>query len=326
MLAVHSGGQGATAWRMSMARNALGSDDSKKDVTKEGASVPSQEEGSAALPKEEATNGNVDNNDNDKATISSDKDSSNKKRVSFGEPPQDTKTDEMTPERLEELKKELQEAEKLEQKALEVRQQLFGSRIVSRTDVEDLGRDVKSLERIFPCGGTMAVIVDDREDVWANAPDNSKPKGEPPENLLLIRPYHWKPFLGFADVNNAAGEDISGESITTEDEDDDALLWTLDVLKRMHLRFYAIKENGNSDITVPPLLREMRQEVLQGCTLVFSGLIPLHEQNRRFPRPNVVRYGESLAARVSHLYTVMCLTMSNAFCLVFVLSFPSTRC
>ena len=66
----------------------------------------------------------------------------------------------------------------------------------------------------------MALIVDDREDVWANAQDNSKRQGEPPDNFLLIRPYHWKPFLGFADVNNAAGEDISGESTTTEDEDD----------------------------------------------------------------------------------------------------------
>jgi RNA polymerase II subunit A-like phosphatase len=318
MLAVHSGGYGATAWQMSMARNAPGFDDSKKDVTKEGVSAPSQEEGgSAALPpKEEATNGNVDK--------TSDKDSSSKKRVSFGEPPQEAKTDEMTPERLEELKKELQEAEKMEQKALEVRQQVFGSRIVSRTDVGDLGRDVKSLERVFPCGGTMAVIVDDREDVWANAQDSSKIKGEPPENLLFIRPYHWKPFLGFADVNNAAGEDISGESTTTEDEDDEALLWTLDCLKRTHKRFYnAINETGNSDITVPPLLRQMRQEVLQGCTLVFSGLIRLDQQNRasRFPRPNVVRYGESLGARVSRLYIVvvvvwLSMVISTVFCLI----------
>ena len=237
-----------------------------------------------------------------------DTDFKKKKSVSFGEPPKDCKTDEMTSETLERLKKELQEAEALEQKALEVRQQIFGSRIVSRTDVGDLGRDVKSLERIFPCGGSMAVIVDDREDVWANAQDNSKTSGEPPENLLLIRPYHWKPFLGFADVNNAAGEDISGESLTTEDEEDCALLWTLDILKRMHARFYStIKETGNHDITVPPLLRKMRQEVLSGCTLVYSGLIPLHQQNRtsQSPRPSVVRYGESLGARVSrrcHLF------------------------
>ncbi|KAG7339814.1 hypothetical protein IV203_025498 [Nitzschia inconspicua] len=57
----------------------------------------------------------------------------------------------------------------------------------------------------------MAAVVDDREDVWANADDNSDStiKGEPPENLLLVRPYHWQPFVVFADINIAAGTDLS---------------------------------------------------------------------------------------------------------------------
>jgi RNA polymerase II subunit A-like phosphatase len=224
-----------------------------------------------------------------------------KKRVTFGEPPAQPKTDLTNPEQLKELKEELQEAERLEQEALELRQRVFGSRIVSRTDVGDLGRDVKSLERIFPGGGTMAVIVDDREDVWANAEDSSKTRGEPPENLLLVRPYHWQPFMGFADVNNAAGVDISGESIHTADEADSQLLWTLDILKRIHKRLYSSEERHRHELTVPRLLRGMRQKVLEGCTLVLSGLVPLHHQNRgsNSPRPAVVRYGESLGAKVS---------------------------
>jgi RNA polymerase II subunit A-like phosphatase len=224
-----------------------------------------------------------------------------KKRVTFGEPPAQYKTDLTNLEQLNELKKELQEAERLEQEALELRQRVFGSRIVSRTDVGDLGHDVKSLERIFPGGGTMAVIVDDREDVWANAEDSSKTRGEPPENLLLVRPYHWEPFLGFADVNNAAGVDISGESTHTADEADLQLLWTLDILKRIHKHLYSSEEVHRHELTVPRLLRGMRQKVLKGCTLVFSGLIPLHQQNRgtNSPRPAVVRYGESLGANVS---------------------------
>ncbi|KAG7343591.1 hypothetical protein IV203_021536 [Nitzschia inconspicua] len=81
----------------------------------------------------------------------------------------------------------------------------------ARGTKRDLGQHVKSLKRIFPCGGAMAAVVDDREDVWANADDNSDStiKGEPPENLLLVRPYHWQPFVGFADINNAAGSDLS---------------------------------------------------------------------------------------------------------------------
>lgn len=53
------------------------------------------------------------------------------------------------------LRKELEEAEKLEIAAVELRRKMFGSRIVSRTDVGDLGKDVKSLKRVFPCGGVM---------------------------------------------------------------------------------------------------------------------------------------------------------------------------
>lgn len=43
-------------------------------------------------------------------------------------------------------------------------------------------RPVKSLERIFPCGLDMALIVDDRDDVW---------RGEQSKNLLLVRPYKF---------------------------------------------------------------------------------------------------------------------------------------
>lgn len=53
------------------------------------------------------------------------------------------------------LRKLLEEAEQLEVEATSLRRKLFGSRIVSRTDVSDLGTDVKSLKRVFPCGGTM---------------------------------------------------------------------------------------------------------------------------------------------------------------------------
>lgn len=46
-----------------------------------------------------------------------------------------------------------------------------------------LGRTLwQSLERIFPCGLDMALIVDDRDDVWRGAQAN---------NLLLVRPYKF---------------------------------------------------------------------------------------------------------------------------------------
>jgi len=226
-----------------------------------------------------------------------------KKKVSFqiSEAVEDKggaeKYERMTKEKLEHMRLGLRSAEELELKAKDLRQRVFGSRIVSRTDVGDLGRDVKSLKRIFPCGGTMTAVVDDREDVWANAKDNSDStiKGEPPDNLLLVRPYHWKPFVGFADINNAAGADLSGSAPTNSDEQ---LLWTKNILENLHRRYYHQSSEGNRK-TVPQTLREMRREVLMGSNMVLSGLVPLHKQviGAGSARPHFVRYAQNLGAK-----------------------------
>ena len=215
------------------------------------------------------------------------------------------------------LRADLEEAERLEKKANELRMKLFGSRIVSRTDVSDLGRDVKSLRRVFPCGGTMAAIIDDREDVWANAENNATGRpGEPPDNLLLIRPYHWKPFSGFADVNNEAGVDVTkaggekgnrSESIEDEEQQERQLLWMGDILRRVHERYYAttVSEEKRDSLSVPGILCDLRRNVLGSppfCRVVLSGLVPLHKQNQMATgatvRPSIVRYVESLGAKV----------------------------
>jgi len=57
---------------------------------------------------------------------------------------------------------------------------LFKNRVVSRTDVADLGSD-KSLKRLFVNDASMALIVDDRSDVWRGTP----------EHLMLVRPYFF---------------------------------------------------------------------------------------------------------------------------------------
>jgi RNA polymerase II subunit A C-terminal domain phosphatase len=239
-----------------------------------------------------------------------------RKRVMFGElPPKREKPDPTIA--VEALRQELEQANALEHQAQELRQRMFGSRVVSRTDVGDLGRDVKSLKRIFPCGGTMAAVVDDREDVWANAEDAKETvvrPGEPPENLLVVRPYHWAPFAGFADVNNASAVDLAGDNNavaaasdgTPAGEMDEQLHWTTEVLRRLHARFYDDDSPGHAESrTVPNILRHMRSEVLDGVKVVLSGLVPLHVQQQQdqsqksdLPRPTFVRYAENLGATV----------------------------
>ncbi|CAJ1948339.1 unnamed protein product [Cylindrotheca closterium] len=215
--------------------------------------------------------------------------------------PVEKKTAEVLKTKLDELKAELSKGEEMEKEAQKLRQSIFGSRVVSRTDVGDLGRDVKSLRRIFPCGGTMAAVLDDREDVWANASDNSETtrKGEPPSNLLLVKPYHFSAFQGFADVNNAAGVDLSASNQSTETEENDIqLIWTGQILKDLHTLYYS-QQNGTRQ-TVPQLLSRMRKNVLKGTNLVLSGLVPLNRDVLLpdAPRPTIVRYAESLGAQL----------------------------
>ncbi|KAL3903327.1 MAG: hypothetical protein SGILL_010486 [Bacillariaceae sp.] len=217
------------------------------------------------------------------------------------------KSDHMTQAELESMQAELRQADKLEGKARELRKTIFASRVFSRTDVGDLGRDVKSLKRIFPCGGTMAAVVDDREDVWANAKDNSRStiQGEPPDNLLLVRPYHWQPLVGFADINNAAGADLSGSGPSKEtapgSESDVQLLWTKGILDNLYNQYYGQSAAGNRQ-TVPDTLKQMRSRVLKDSKMVLSGLIPLHKQIQSkdggAPRPPMVRYAQTLGATI----------------------------
>jgi RNA polymerase II subunit A C-terminal domain phosphatase len=224
-----------------------------------------------------------------------------RKRVHFEEPLPQHRPPPITEDDLRKLETEISIAEEKEREAMEFRRKLFGSRMVSRTEVGDLGRDVKSLKRVFPCGGNMAAVVDDREDVWANAKEIfSSRNGEPPDNLLLVKPFHWKPFQGFADVNNAAGQDLtqSDEDRVDEEVNDQQLRWTGDILRRVHAKYYAAPGTA----TVPDLLCVMRKEVLAGCKIVLSGLIPMANQYQspNEPRPAVLRYVESLGGSVEN--------------------------
>jgi hypothetical protein len=73
----------------------------------------------------------------------------------------------------------------------------FSARILSRTDVPELGHSLKSIERFFPIDSSMVVVIDDREDVWKGC-----------RNLVTIEPYHF--WRNMADVNNSSGEVIGG--------------------------------------------------------------------------------------------------------------------
>jgi RNA polymerase II subunit A-like phosphatase len=156
-----------------------------------------------------------------------------------------------------------------------------------------------------------AAILDDREDVWANAKNNVTGRpGEPPDNLLLVKPYHWDQFSDYSDINNASGQDLSvSNDIESQagkpnmQENDTQLLWTANILRRLHDRYYsaALSSEEREKTSVPSLLHTMRKETFlrfPQVKIVFSGLIPVNKQFKQTQRPNVVRYAEELGAEV----------------------------
>jgi BRCA1 C Terminus (BRCT) domain len=88
------------------------------------------------------------------------------------------------------------------------------------------------------------------------------------------------------------------------------LLWTSDVLMWLHERYYQHNNESGDDAarpSVPEILASMRREVLRGCNVVLSGLIPIHKQNSTAesdrPRPPIVRYVEDLGGRILNSVT-----------------------
>jgi FCP1-like phosphatase family protein len=161
----------------------------------------------------------------------------------------------------------------------------FGKRIVSRTDHPDLGLE-KCLSRLFLQDWSMAVVLDDRDDVW---------KKDQQSHVICIRPYLYFQTLfpsgaHVAEVNNAAGVAtveslVSGDSGSPRSpnqenksspvDDDVGLLKSLDSLQALHTKYYELMDEDNSSpkCNVGTILQSMRRSVLKGCHLCFSGLI-----------------------------------------------------
>jgi len=182
---------------------------------------------------------------------------------------------------------------------------LFSGRMVSRSDIkgDKTGGHDKSLKRLFLGDASMAIILDDREDVW---------RGEQSKQLYVVKPFAH--FTSAHEVNNAAGDTTSGSKVismvggsTQPAEDDDQLLRCLQVLEDIHSEYYASFDLITSTTTsvVSPavldsagaaagsstaagmdqlvsaatLLIKRKQQVLAGCVVTFSGLIPKNERN-----------------------------------------------
>uniref|UniRef100_A0A0D9ZYQ2 RNA polymerase II C-terminal domain phosphatase-like n=1 Tax=Oryza glumipatula TaxID=40148 RepID=A0A0D9ZYQ2_9ORYZ len=126
----------------------------------------------------------------------------------------------------------------------------FGSKVISNSDCTQ--RHQKGLDVVLG-DESVAVILDDTEYVW------QKHK----ENLILMERYHY--FASSCRQFGFGARSLS-ETMQDERENDGALATILDVLERIHTIFF------------DPVIKRVRQEVLQGCKLVFTRVFPLHQR------------------------------------------------
>uniref|UniRef100_J3LHZ9 RNA polymerase II C-terminal domain phosphatase-like n=2 Tax=Oryza brachyantha TaxID=4533 RepID=J3LHZ9_ORYBR len=142
----------------------------------------------------------------------------------------------------------------------------FGERIISFDDSSQPYR--KSLDAVVGPSSASAtehaavVILDDKARVWDGYNDN----------LIEMEPY-----LYFASDCRRYGSKAAqslAERRLDESESDGALAVTLRVLRQVHYCFFSGSVCCGSFSDVRELIRQMRREVLRGCTVVFTGVIP----------------------------------------------------
>jgi len=240
-------------------------------------------------------------------------------------------------------------------KVIDPTKKYIADRIVSRSDGLTIRADMldKSLDKIFLKDSSMAVIVDDREDVW---------KGDQGKQLLLVRPYmYFYPgtastlLIGaqgstVSEVNNDPGaSSVPGQGSSQNNvkspvvslhlnpgklltmaphcspeytEADDQLLRCLDIIRDLHKQYYVPPSIPKAPKrSVATLLSDMKHSILSGCTICFSGIIPTNDSH-----PNqhpLWKMAESLGAQVStellprttHLLTLQINTKKVSHCL-----------
>ena len=211
---------------------------------------------------------------------------------------------------------------------------LFKGRMVSRSDVanDKSGGLEKSLQRLFLGDSRMAVVIDDREDVW---------KGEQASQLLLVKPFHH--FRMGREINNASGPvgmgtplasqsgpiiALSGDSpgrylepdqVTGSAPKDDQLVRSIEILRVLHEEFFssdggqvggvelrrggaaaaaaAVAPPSSGQQSMSRLLTNLKSQVLRGVVITFSGVIPVNEKDPR--AHGMWRLAESLGAQVA---------------------------
>ncbi|XP_031473757.1 RNA polymerase II C-terminal domain phosphatase-like 4 isoform X1 [Nymphaea colorata] len=134
----------------------------------------------------------------------------------------------------------------------------FPSKVISQADCTQ--KHQKGLDVVLGLESAV-VILDDTEMVW------QKHK----ENLILMERYHF-----FASSCHQYG--FNNKSLTElmrdESESEGALATILNVLKRVHAKFFDPGLEDYTDRDVREVLKAIRKDILKGCKIMFSRVHP----------------------------------------------------
>ncbi len=142
--------------------------------------------------------------------------------------------------------------------------QLFQGRILSRDACG--AATSKDLKRLFPAGDQLAVVIDDRSDVWRTG------DGVPTPNLLQIPPFRFFPVFHELNALPQDKHEQYHDANLVAAEADVRLVQMLTVLLDLHARFFAHYDSTRKIKSVGDLLREKRRTVLTGTRLMFSSV------------------------------------------------------
>ncbi|CAN4113195.1 unnamed protein product [Withania somnifera] len=139
----------------------------------------------------------------------------------------------------------------------------FHSRVIAQSD--STRRHQKGLDVVL--GQESAVLIlDDTEVVW----------GKHRENLILMDRYHF--FTSSCRQFGLKCKSLS-EQRSDENEAEGALASVLKVLQRIHSLFFDPEREDNiMERDVRQVLKTVRKEILKGCKIVFTGVIPIQCQ------------------------------------------------
>jgi hypothetical protein len=127
-------------------------------------------------------------------------------------------------------------------------------------------RHLKDLKRLFPAGDQLAVVIDDRSDVWRTS------DGVPTQNLLQIPPFRFFPVFHELNALPQDKHEDYHDSNRVQAAADVRLNQMMTVLLDLHARFFAHYDATHKIKSIGEFLREKRRGVLRGTRIMFSSV------------------------------------------------------